>query len=60
MVHQLGLPEDRREYSLVSDTHLLDGIKVNKGEPLFPRLDAEAEEKAIAEMMAGPKEAVAA
>ncbi len=57
---QLGLPEDRREYSLVSDAHLLDGIKVNKGEPLFPRLDAEAEEKAIAEMMAGPKEAVAA
>ena len=57
---QLGLPSDKREYSFLSDAHLLDGIKVNKGEPLFPRLDAEAEEKAIAEMMAGPKEAVAA
>lgn len=57
---QLGVDEDKRLYENVHDLHLLDGIKVNKGEQLFPRLDVEAEVKYIADMMAAPKEKAAA
>lgn len=57
---QLGLGNDERHYDLVSDAHLLDGKVVQKGEQLFPRLDAEKEIEAIKVMMAAPKEKAAA
>lgn len=57
---QLGLDEGSRVYDNVRDVHLLDGKTVNKGEQLFPRLDAEKEVEAIKEMMAAPKEKAAA
>ena len=52
---QLGLPEDKRDYSNINDKHLLDNLTVNKGDLLFPRLDAEVEVKFIAELMANNK-----
>ena len=50
---QLGLPEDKRDYQFIKDKSLLDNCQVQKGEPLFPRLDAEIEVKYIADLMAG-------
>ena len=57
---QLGLADGEANYDDLKKFGKLDGHKVNKGEQLFPRLDAEAETKAILEMMAGPKEKTAA
>lgn len=57
---QLGVPAELRGYEKVREFGLLGGLKVCKGDQLFPRLDAEAEIKAIAEMMAAPKEKAAA
>jgi methionyl-tRNA synthetase len=57
---QLGVPAELRSYEKVREFGLLGGLKVCKGDQLFPRLDAEAEIKAIAEMMAAPKEKAAA
>ena len=56
---QLGLKEEGRVYENIHNVHLLDNIKVNKGEQLFPRLDAKKEIEAIVEMMNGPKEKAA-
>ena len=56
---QLGLKEEGRVYENMHNVHLLDNIKVNKGEQLFPRLDAKKEIEAIVEMMNGPKEKAA-
>ena len=56
---QLGLKEEGRVYENIHNAHLLDNIKVNKGEQLFPRLDAKKEIEAIIEMMNGPKEKAA-
>ena len=50
---QLGLPENKRDYEFIKDKSVLDNCKVQKGEPLFPRLDAEIEVKFIADLMAG-------
>ena len=60
LFNQVGLPEEKRVYDNVHDIHLVDGLHVNKGEPLFPRLDVEAEVKEIVAMMAAPKEKAAA
>ena len=57
---QLGLPEEKRVYDNVLNKGVMNGCKVNKGDPLFPRLNVEDEVKAIAEMMAAPKEKAAA
>ncbi len=54
----LGFPEAKYEDAL--SFGILNGKKVNKGEQLFPRLDQEKEIKAIADMMAAPKEKAAA
>ena len=51
--NQLGLPEDKRDYQFIKDKSVLDNCQVQKGEPLFPRLDAEIEVKYIADLMAG-------
>ena len=56
----LGLAEDKVSYDHILDYGYLDGLSVNKGEQLFPRLDAEKEQEAIKAMMEGPKEKVAA
>ena len=56
----LGLDPEKMDYSKVVEFGFLDGKTVVKGEPLFPRLDAESEQKAITEMMAAPKEKAAA
>ena len=53
---QLGLKEEGRVYENIHNAHLLDNVKVNKGEQLFPRLDAKKEIEAIVEMMNGPME----
>lgn len=47
-------------YESVLDFSLIGGKKVEKGEPLFPRLDQAKEIEAITEMMGAPKEKVAA
>ena len=57
---QLGVPADKRIYEAMHDLSWMDGIMSAKGEQLFPRLDQAQEEAAIAEMMNGPKEQVAA
>ena len=50
--NQLGLSLDKAEYKNIHDKHLLDNLKVNKGEPLFPRLDASIEVPFINQLMA--------
>ena len=57
---QLGLGQDERGYETIRNQGALNGKIVNKGEQLFPRLDAEKEVEAIKEMMAAPKEKAAA
>lgn len=57
---QLGLPAEKRVYENVHNKTVMNGCKVNKGDPLFPRLNVDEEIKAIVEMMAAPKEAAAA
>ena len=57
---QLGLPEALRVYDNIVDPRLLSGLKVCKGEQLFPRLDQEKEIEYIASLMAAPKEKAAA
>ena len=52
---QLGLPEDKRGYENLNDKNLINNLTVNKGDLLFPRLDAEVEVKFIAELMANNK-----
>ena len=52
---QLGLSEEKAVYENVHDKHLLDNLTVNKGEPLFPRLDATIEVPFINELMSGNK-----
>ena len=50
--NQLGLSLDKAGYDNIHDKHLLDNLKVNKGEPLFPRLDAIIEVPFINQLMA--------
>ena len=57
---QLGLTPEEASYEDLKKFGKLNGHKVNKGEQLFPRLDAASEEAAIVEMMNGPKEKSAA
>ena len=53
--NQLGLSLDKAGYENIHDKNLLDNLVTNKGEPLFPRLDAEVEVPFINELMAGNK-----
>ncbi len=48
---QLGLNELQSEYQNIHDKHLMDGSTVNKGNPLFPRLDPLVEVPFINELM---------
>ena len=49
---QLGLSNDKAGYENIRNEHLLDNLTVNKGEPLFPRLDPTIEVPFINELMA--------
>ena len=57
---QLGVPEELRTYENIKNFDFLNGLKVEKGSPLFPRLDVAKEIEAIAALMAAPKEKAAA
>ena len=48
---QLGMSEEARKYENVHDKHILDNLKINKAEPLFPRLDPVVEVEFITNMM---------
>ena len=54
----LGL--EKGDYEDIEKFGALNGKLINKGDVLFPRLDAEKENAAIVEMMAAPKEKAAA
>ena len=51
----LGLNEEERGYENIFNNKLLDNHKVNKGEPLFPRLDPTIEVPFINGLMNGNK-----
>ena len=48
---QLGLSEEDAKYENIFDKHLLDNRVTQKGDPLFPRLDAAIEVPFISELM---------
>ena len=48
---QLGIEEANRAYEKIHDYSCLSGLKVNKGEQLFPRLDAAVEVQFIKDLM---------
>ena len=48
---QLGVKEEKRDYAHIKEKDVVDNNAVVKGDPLFPRLDAEIEVKFIAELM---------
>lgn len=52
---QLGVNEELRNYQCVHQFGVLGNVKVNKGEQLFPRLDATIEVPYINELMKGNK-----
>jgi len=53
---QLGIKEESlKEWNSIQSFGQLTTIKVNKGEPIFPRLDVEEEVKYIKEQMQGTK-----
>src|SRR5690625_4287179 len=58
MFKQLNIVDDRAQSwdSLYDEHHVPAGSKVHKGEPLFPRLDAKKETKAIQKFMQRPAE----
>ena len=49
---QLGMNETSRNYENIHNKNILDNSVTNKGEPLFPRLDANIEVEFIANLMA--------
>ncbi|MCR4562792.1 MAG: methionine--tRNA ligase [Bacilli bacterium] len=57
---QLGVTPELRNYEDAQRFGALDGLKVVKGEQLFPRLDATVEIEYIKQLMAAPKEKAAA
>jgi len=42
-IDQLGVSKEDRDYKNILNEHFLDGLKVNKMDPLFPRLDENIE-----------------
>ena len=48
---QLGIPEDLRSYNSLKNFGCIGGFKVNKGDPLFPRLDVALEVDYIQNLM---------
>ena len=52
---QLGVSLENRDYQNIHNKNVLDNATVNKGDLLFPRLDAEIEVKFIDDLMAETK-----
>ena len=52
---QLGLPNESRGYENIHNKNLLDNLKINKAEALFPRLDANIEVEFINGLMGNNK-----
>lgn len=48
---QLGVKEIDRNYQQITNKHVLDNCVVNKGNPLFPRLDSQIEIAFIQDLM---------
>ena len=48
---QLGLSLEAADYKNIRDSHLLDNLQTNRGNPLFPRLDPTIEVPFINELM---------
>jgi methionyl-tRNA synthetase len=48
---QLGLTPKQRDYSNIYKFGYVSSIKINKGDPLFPRLDASIEIPFIQDLM---------
>ena len=48
---QLGVPQDKQDINLLNKYGVLGGEKVNKGEPLFPRLKVNEEVEYIKNLM---------
>jgi methionyl-tRNA synthetase len=57
---QLGIPASMRNYETATKFGSLKGLKVAKGDQLFPRLDVASEVAYIQQVMAAPKEKTAA
>lgn len=57
---QLGVPEELRNHQSATTIGSLGGVSIQKGSPLFPRLDVEAEVAYIQGLMSAPKEKAAA
>jgi len=57
---QLGVPAAMRNYETATKFGSLSGVKVQKQDPLFPRLDVASEVQFIKDLMAAPKEKAAA
>jgi hypothetical protein len=57
---QLGVPSEMRNYDSAMKFGSLSGVKVVKGDQLFPRLDEAVEVQFIKDLMAAPKEKAAA
>ena len=53
LFEQLGVEDTLRDYQLVHKFGVLGGQTVNKGKPLFPRLDVEEEVTYIKSLMSG-------
>ncbi|MFA5503463.1 MAG: methionine--tRNA ligase [Bacilli bacterium] len=49
LLDQIGIEKEKRTYESIKNEHLLDQIKVQKGEQLFPRLDETSEVAYIVE-----------
>ena len=50
-LNQLGIKEENQTFEKLYDTSVLEGVMVNKGEALFPRLDAAIETEYIKSLM---------
>lgn len=48
---QLGVDEEHRSYKYIHDKNIVDNLKTNKAEALFPRLDAKVEVEFIEGLM---------
>ena len=48
---QLGISEELRNYNKINEYGVVGGFKVNKGDQLFPRLDATVEVEFIKNLM---------
>ena len=56
----LGVPEELRTFGSLKSIEKRPALQTKKGAPLFPRLDLKTEVEFIKNLMAAPKDKVAA